>query len=116
VARLFPPDDYRSGIDMCLPFRHVRSLDPARNLWRRAGLADVTAEELRWIDQVGQSQMPDDQRAIYKDHTWYLVEGIRPNGRWSGRPVRSPPIVCFQAGRIPKSPYEVRVFVCAADH
>jgi SAM-dependent methyltransferase len=66
---------YPSEIDMCLPLRHVRSLDPARNLWRRAGLVDVMAEELCWIDQVEQSQMPDDQRAIYKDHAWYLVEG-----------------------------------------
>jgi SAM-dependent methyltransferase len=71
---------YPSEIDMCLPFRRVRSLDPVRNLWRQAGLADVMAEELSWIDQVEQSQMPDDQKAIYKDHTWYLVEGTRPVG------------------------------------
>jgi SAM-dependent methyltransferase len=71
---------YPSEIDMCLPFRRVRSLDPARNLWRRAGLVEVMAEELCWIDQVEQSQMPEDQRAIYQDHTWYLVEGTRPVG------------------------------------
>jgi SAM-dependent methyltransferase len=71
---------YPSDIDMCLPFRHVRSLDPARNLWRRAGLVDVMAEELSWIDQVEQSQMPEDQWATYKDHAWYLVEGTRPVG------------------------------------
>ena len=71
---------YPAEIDMCLPFGLVRSLDPARNLWRRAGLVDVMAEELCWIDQVEQSQMPDDQRAIHKHHTWYLVEGTRPVG------------------------------------
>jgi hypothetical protein len=43
-------------------------------------LVDVMAEELCWIDQVEQSQMPDDQRAIHKHHTWYLVEGTRPVG------------------------------------
>jgi SAM-dependent methyltransferase len=36
---------YPAEIDMCLPFRCVRSLDPAPNLWRRAGLVDVMAEE-----------------------------------------------------------------------
>jgi len=25
-------------------------------------------------------QMPEDQREIYKDHTWYLIEGTRPVG------------------------------------
>ena len=47
---------YPAEIDMCLPFGLVRSLDPARNLWRRAGLVDVMAEELCWIDQIEQSQ------------------------------------------------------------
>ena len=73
----YPPG---TEIDMLLPFRQVRSLDPARNLWRRAGLVDVMAEELCWIDQVEHAQMPDDQRAIYKNHAWYLVEGTRPVG------------------------------------
>jgi SAM-dependent methyltransferase len=72
---LYPPE-----IDMCLPLHRVRSLDPARNLWRRAGLVDVMAEELCWIDRVEQSQMPEDQQAIYKNHSWYLVEGTRPAG------------------------------------
>jgi len=71
---------YPFEIDICLPFGLVRSLDPARNLWRRAGLVDVMAEEHCWIDQVGQSQMPDDQRAIHRHHTWYLIEGTRPIG------------------------------------
>lgn len=69
---------YPSDIDMCLPLRRVRSLDPARNLWRRAGLVDVMAEELCWLDQVEQAHMPEDQRMIFKHHTWYLVEGTRP--------------------------------------
>jgi hypothetical protein len=49
---------YPAEIDMCLPLRRVRSLDPARNLWRRAGLVDVMAEELCWLDQVEQSRCP----------------------------------------------------------
>lgn len=69
---------YPADIDMCLPLQRVRSLDPGRNLWRRAGLVDVMAEELNWLDRVEQSQMPQDQQEIFQHHTWYLVEGTRP--------------------------------------
>lgn len=69
---------YPADIDMCLPLHRVRSLDPARNLWRRGGLTDVMAEELVWLDRVEQSQMPADQQLIYRHHTWYLIEGTRP--------------------------------------
>lgn len=68
---------YPADIDMCLPLQRVRSLDPARNLWHRAGLGDIMAEELCWIDRVEQSHMPEDERQIFQHHTWYLVEGSR---------------------------------------
>jgi ubiquinone/menaquinone biosynthesis C-methylase UbiE len=70
---------YPDRLDLLLPLLHVASLDPLRNLWRRAGLVEVMAEELRWIDRVERLEMPEDQRRIWEDHAWYLVEGTRPS-------------------------------------
>ncbi len=45
-----------------LPLRNLTSLEPARNVFLRAGLTGVLAEELTWIDNLERSLMSLDQR------------------------------------------------------
>lgn len=59
-----------------LPLRHVRSMEPARNVFVRAELTEVLAEELTWIDEIERSVMPLAQRLEHR-HRRYLLEGRR---------------------------------------
>jgi 2-polyprenyl-3-methyl-5-hydroxy-6-metoxy-1,4-benzoquinol methylase len=60
-----------------LPLQGARNLDPVRNIWQRAGLEHVMAEELSWLDDIERSQMP---AAVRMQHRFrrYLIEGRRP--------------------------------------
>lgn len=61
-----------------LPLKHLHSVQPARNALIRAGLTNVLAEELTWIDNVERSVMPLDQRLRHRSRR-YLLEGTRPD-------------------------------------
>ncbi|MGH9129424.1 MAG: hypothetical protein ACRDY2_10800 [Acidimicrobiales bacterium] len=69
---------YPPGAGDFLPLKEMRSLEPARNVFIRAGLCEVLAEELGWIDQVERRLMPPAERAR---HRWgrYLLEGHLPS-------------------------------------
>jgi SAM-dependent methyltransferase len=60
-----------------LPLQRLRDLDPVRNVFRRAGLVEVMAEELAWIDDVERRVAPV---AVRLKQRWrrYLIEGRRP--------------------------------------
>lgn len=60
-----------------LPLQHLTSLEPARNVFVRAGLTDVLAEELAWIDHLERSLMPLEVR-LQSRYRRYLLEGRRP--------------------------------------
>ncbi|WP_213450102.1 class I SAM-dependent methyltransferase [Rhizomonospora bruguierae] len=70
--------DYPPEVTRFLPLLHARDLNPARNVWRRAGLENVLAERLAWIDEVLRTQSPSDAAMMYRDLTFYFVEGTRP--------------------------------------
>jgi SAM-dependent methyltransferase len=68
---------YPADADGHLPLKHLRSFEPARNVFVRAGLSDVLAEELAWIDNVERSVMPLDERLRHR-YRRYLLEGTTP--------------------------------------
>lgn len=70
--------DYPTEVTRFLPLLHARDLNPARNVWLRAGLGAVMAERLAWIDEVLRTQSPSDAAMMYRDLTFYFVEGTRP--------------------------------------
>jgi ubiquinone/menaquinone biosynthesis C-methylase UbiE len=59
------------------PLKNPNSTRPAENTFARAGLTDVRAEELRWIDRIERQAMTRLERISYR---WerYLVEGHVP--------------------------------------
>lgn len=59
-----------------LPLQHLGDLEPVRNVFRRAGLVEVMAEELGWIDDVERRVAP---MAVRLKQRWrrYLIEGRR---------------------------------------
>lgn len=59
-----------------LPLQAARNLDPVRNIWQRAGLEQVLAEELTWLDNLEQSEMPTASRLQHHERR-YLIEGRR---------------------------------------
>jgi SAM-dependent methyltransferase len=69
--------DYPPEVTRLLPLLHARDLNPARNVWRRAGLGGVMAERLSWIDEVLRTRSPSDAAMMYHDLTFYFVEGTR---------------------------------------
>ncbi|MEV5826838.1 class I SAM-dependent methyltransferase [Spirillospora sp. NPDC052242] len=70
--------DYPPEVTRFLPLLHARHLNPARNLWRRAGLGRVMAERLAWIDGVLRTRSPAAAATMYQNLSFYFVEGIRP--------------------------------------
>ncbi|GAA4997344.1 class I SAM-dependent methyltransferase [Actinopolymorpha pittospori] len=74
--------DYPVEVTRFLPLLHARDLNPARNVWRRAGLGTVMAERLAWIDEVLHTRSPSDAAMMYRDLSFYFVEGTRlaPSG------------------------------------
>jgi len=58
-----------------LPQLHASDLEPARNAWRRAGLVDVLAERLGWIDEALRADGPLWTSVMCRDLSFYLVEG-----------------------------------------
>jgi ubiquinone/menaquinone biosynthesis C-methylase UbiE len=75
--------EYPPEITRVLPLLHARTIDPARNLWRRAGLENVMAETLSWIDEALRTGPPLNMAMMCRDLSFYLVEGTRPVA-WSG--------------------------------
>lgn len=71
--------DYPSEVTRFLPLLHARDLQPARNLWRRAGLENVMVERLAWLDAVLRTESPSDAAMMYRDVSFFLVEGTRPH-------------------------------------
>jgi ubiquinone/menaquinone biosynthesis C-methylase UbiE len=71
-------EDYPPEVTRFLPLLHARDLQPARNLWRRAGLENVMVERLAWLDAVLRTESPSDAAMMYRDLGFYLVEGTRP--------------------------------------
>jgi SAM-dependent methyltransferase len=69
---------FPASADGQLPLKYLRSFEPARNVLVRAGLTDVLAEELAWIDNVERRVMPLDQRLRHR-YTRYLLEGRSPD-------------------------------------
>jgi ubiquinone/menaquinone biosynthesis C-methylase UbiE len=69
--------DYPPEVTRFLPLLHARDLNPARNVWRRAGLGRVMAERLSWIDEVLRTRSPSDAAMMYRDLSFYFVEGTR---------------------------------------
>ncbi|PZS23695.1 MAG: hypothetical protein DLM54_00840 [Acidimicrobiales bacterium] len=79
LARLRPgrhsgDHSYPAEVRGRLPFRYLANPLPARNVLVRAGLTDVLAEEMTWIDDVERSVMPLGQRLQHRSRR-YLVEG-----------------------------------------
>lgn len=71
--------DYPREIRRLLPLLYARDLEPARNLWRRAGLHNVMAEELTWLDELVRAEVSMQRRPMHRSLTLYLVEGTRPD-------------------------------------
>lgn len=69
---------YPTGAAGQLPLRSMRSVEPVRNVFVRAGLIDVLSEELRWLDEVERGVMPLTQRMQRRRNRRFLVEGRRP--------------------------------------
>lgn len=71
------PDDHHgfpASVSGRLPLQHLSSLEPARNLFLRAGLDSVLCEELAWIDNIERGVMPVDQRLQHR-YRRYLLGG-----------------------------------------
>lgn len=69
---------YPAAVRRRLPLQYLTSLEPARNVFVRAGLTDVLAEQLTQIDDIERSVMPLAQR-LRHHHRRYLLEGRRPS-------------------------------------
>lgn len=69
--------DYPLDVRRLLPLLYARDLEPVRNVWRRAGLTDVMAEELTWLDEVIRAEVSMERRAMHRSLTLFLVEGRR---------------------------------------
>lgn len=78
LIREMDDDDYPPAVTRFLPLIHARDLEPTRNVWRRAGLEDVLVEHLDWMDGVLRTQSPSDAAMMYRELTFYFVEGTRP--------------------------------------
>lgn len=61
-----------------MPLQAARDLSPVTNIWQRAGLEEIMAEELIWLDDVERSQMPLAKRLLRHATRRYLIEGRRP--------------------------------------
>lgn len=70
---------YPSGAYDILPLRDLHTTEPARNVFLRAGLTDVHAEELNSIDRIERRAMPMEER-LQAHYRRYLVEGRRTPG------------------------------------
>lgn len=60
-----------------MPLQAARSLSAVTNVWQRAGLQEIMAEELTWLDEVERSQMPLAIRLLRHGTRRYLIEGRR---------------------------------------
>lgn len=70
---------YPAGTYDILPLRDLRATEPARNVFLRAGLTDVRAEELNSLDRIERRAMPVEER-LQAHYRRYLVEGHRASG------------------------------------
>jgi len=70
-------DGYPPSVQGRLPMMGLRTLDAPRNAFARAGLVQVRAEELSWLDAVERSAMPLYER-LRNQYRRYLVEGHVP--------------------------------------
>lgn len=78
LVRDMKGQEYPPEVTRILPLIHARTIDPARNLWRRAGLENVMAEPLSWIDEALRAEPPLNTAMMSRDLSFYLVEGTRP--------------------------------------
>jgi ubiquinone/menaquinone biosynthesis C-methylase UbiE len=73
--------EYPPEVTRILPLLHARTIEPARNLWQRAGLENVMVERLSWIDEALRAEPPLHTAMMCRDLSFYLVEGTRPVAR-----------------------------------
>lgn len=78
LVRATAGEEYPEEVLRILPFLHARDLEPVRNAWHRAGLGDLMAEELTWIDSLVRSEVDVHMRPMLRRWRYYLVEGTRP--------------------------------------
>lgn len=78
VRRSAPEGEHGYPVDAydILPLRDLRTTEPARNVFLRAGLGDVHAEELSSIDRIERRAMPVEER-LQAHYRRYLVAGRR---------------------------------------